>query len=365
MIIPLTSEQTVTIILAASVLLVPALRKIFFYASDKTATEKVTERLIFFDIARGVAILAVIGIHIIQFFIEAHPESAGRETSHFVINNILRFAVPVFFICSGTLLNPFSITTREGLIQFYTRKLVRIFIPYIFCSIAVDLFKESTINTLLWNIMAGRALPPYYFMTVLFQLYLIYPLLVRWRNKSWFLPVIFALSVCSFFQSQTWWFFGISTFLPYLYFFAWGIAKRDDYLSGERGYIKTDLFVFILIIFYLGFCIFRPEYYFNMRYIYGIAVFHLLYLAAVRIKISSLRSSIGILGKHSLWIYLIHFPITYGMFLYLRFSEYPYYGKMGIIYCLAVVASLVYALLLSRGYRLLFYAKLMRNQYDS
>src|SRR5262245_43128639 len=116
-------EDIQLVVGALIICLIPYLRRTFFFPAPKVEHPEVVSHELqpFFDVARGLAIISVVVIHAVYLLMIAHPhDHVGVLT---VINNLGRFAIPFFFLCSGILLTP-----SEG---FYTRKLVRIFIPYV------------------------------------------------------------------------------------------------------------------------------------------------------------------------------------------------------------------------------------------
>jgi surface polysaccharide O-acyltransferase-like enzyme len=53
------------------------------------------------DLLKGLAMIAVIGLHIIPFFVNAENVSTERSRSLLVFMNYFRFAVPFFVSLSG------------------------------------------------------------------------------------------------------------------------------------------------------------------------------------------------------------------------------------------------------------------------
>jgi surface polysaccharide O-acyltransferase-like enzyme len=108
---------------------------------------KKDERVFSLEFIRVSAMLAVIAIHGSAGFIEFPPM--------FALNQVCRFAVPVFIILSGIGLRQSSYR------QVYT-KLPRLLIPYLFWCIIYESFLR----------------PHLYFTVILAQLYFLYPLLL-------------------------------------------------------------------------------------------------------------------------------------------------------------------------------------------
>jgi fucose 4-O-acetylase-like acetyltransferase len=78
-----------------------------------------------FDAFRGLAIIAVIAIHAI--YLGGSPHSPG----FLYYRQLLNFAIPAFFFMSGYWSSKKPIESLEGYKTFLTRKLSRIFVPYL------------------------------------------------------------------------------------------------------------------------------------------------------------------------------------------------------------------------------------------
>ena len=140
------------------------------------------------DAMRVMAILAVILIHTTTRTLEAAKYNlAGFPVSIF-LNQIARFAVPLFFIISGFVL---EISWDDGLnyFSFIKKRFSRIFIPYIFWSVIYYFFVyNQNPENFIQVILKGDASYQLYFIPTLCIFYLLFPLLHRFysfiSNKS-------------------------------------------------------------------------------------------------------------------------------------------------------------------------------------
>ena len=140
------------------------------------------------DAMRVMAILAVILIHTTTRTLEAAKFNlAGFPVSIF-LNQIARFAVPLFFIISGFVL---EISWDDGLnyFSFIKKRFSRIFIPYIFWSVIYYFFVyNQNPENFIQVILKGDASYQLYFIPTLCIFYLLFPLLHRFysfiSNKS-------------------------------------------------------------------------------------------------------------------------------------------------------------------------------------
>jgi len=335
------------VILTLLVLILPSFRQVFFRKNDKTENVVVTERLVFFDILRGIAIIAVILIHVTFFF--THTTNLVNNNFFInVVNNIARFAIPFFFICSGVLLNP--IKNKKELKAFYSRKLVRIVLPYFFVTMFLYFANPVAIKTLLFQLLTGKAAPPFYFVLVLIQMYLLYPLLSRWRYKKWFLPGMFFASLIYFISPLPEQPFGFPIFLPFLFLFCYGMYYRDRFLNYKAD--KQEIFIWIMIIVAdLLIMIWGQEYYYNQRYFYGPALFNVLFFFRAGIMKQKWFSNFLLaFGKNSLWIFLVHFPLMAVTYPYYYIFNLNYY----LTFFLCFIVSLGTSYLLARICQLLY-----------
>jgi len=333
--------STITILFV--VIALPFLRKPFF-SIPKKETEINFDRLPFFDFLKGIAIVAVICIHCIYQQILTLP--LGHEHALFFLNNLLRFTIPFFFILSGVLLNP----NEKNWKRFYTKKISRLLIPYILCVLAIGIYTEMPLKDVFLQSFTGRLALPYYFIIVLFQMYLFYPLFLRWKKYKWFLPLILGISVCSFFIPQTWLLFGIPTAFQYLFFFVYGIAKRDLFLSSNAQ--KQNAFPWVMMIcIYIALLFFYPDYYYNTRYVYGPALIHIAFILKDKLySQNTIGKFIEKLGKKSLWIFLTHYLIVLLTYKFFQNTINNYWINFFFLISFATFGSILFAFFIEKIY---------------
>lgn len=288
----------------------------------------------FFDFAKGVAILAVLVIHTVFVFnIFSEEFSVLFQGWNEHINRLARFAIPVFFTCSGTLLFLKGLD-KGSLKNFYLPKIKRLFIPYALFSVFATVFISGNLVgfsdyliTPLKDILTGRALPPYWFIPVLFQLYLIYPLIwyllvVKRTAPVKIFVVSFVFSLVSYFLfSPSWlnwqdYLGGLIFFGPYLFFFVLGIVLKPLFFARTEEVLqwlfKIKFFYFALLVLVIYFFIGTVDplsHYFNVRLVYGPTVMLLLFYLHYFLKEKSIGSVMERIGRQSLYIYLLHFII--------------------------------------------------------
>ncbi|NMC26551.1 MAG: acyltransferase [Syntrophomonadaceae bacterium] len=156
------------------------------------------KRLLEVDLIRGGTALAVIAIHV----------TAGYMDLGFgyLWNHLVRFAVPLFVLMSGLVLYWQDIDHKTlPASAFYAKRLQKVLIPYIIWTIIYTMVSQhilhlplSTLSpvTLGRNLLWGTAYYHLYFIIIILQMYLLYPLLTHWmRNQApWLMPVSLLLS---------------------------------------------------------------------------------------------------------------------------------------------------------------------------
>ena len=195
-------------------------RMYYFSPISKKKNIEKTERLGFFDFIKGLAILAVMIIHI-RFWYDFFVEDYSDNYFFLYMNNLSRFAIPVFFISSGILLEPWKLVKDKPV--FYLRKAERIFLPYLFVVLIAALYFKVSVAKFVYWFFSGTALAPFYFMSVLLQLYLIYPFLDKYRHSKKFFIWVFVISSISNVLFSGIYLFGTALFINFLFFFFYGI----------------------------------------------------------------------------------------------------------------------------------------------
>ena len=162
------------------------------------------QRLYSIDALRAVAIIAVLLIHssIKPLSFEQFP--IDRMWLPLFLNQLAGFAVPMFFIISGFVL---ELTYKEKLsfVRFFLKRTQRVLIPYIFWSaLYFSLFSHKGMQVLFSkgffeSILLGGASYQLYFIPTLLLFYLAFPLLhsfIKFISNKW---IFFALVALQFF----------------------------------------------------------------------------------------------------------------------------------------------------------------------
>lgn len=141
-------------------------------------------RIIYFDFLKGIAIIMVVGIHTM-------PHVDGYKSLDDVITILVRLllncAVPIFLAVSGWMLANKPLESKQDIIEFYKRRLPRVYIPLIVWGLGwftLSMWNEpdiwGAVKSLLLLLTGGFSV--YYFVALIMQCYLITPLLTKYYN---------------------------------------------------------------------------------------------------------------------------------------------------------------------------------------
>ena len=161
-------------------------------------------RLIELDFIRSLAMLAVIVIHVSSAFVYSDSGFSllGMNLA-FILNQVTRFAVPLFVLLSGMAL---SISQSDGsYISFVKKRIFKLAGFYLFWNTVYYILNSSEVSLIsfLKSILYGNSAPHLYFIVIIIQLYLLFPILNRWIKQfplltltvSFFISALFDLFI--------------------------------------------------------------------------------------------------------------------------------------------------------------------------
>ncbi|WP_246078994.1 acyltransferase [Paenibacillus piri] len=152
-------------------------------------------KLLELDIVRAFAILAVLTIHGTSEATVELPVGSGSQALYLAINKLSNFAVPLFILLSGLVLFYRYIDDWSGkqAVAFYLKRVKQILFPYLIWSAFYYIYNQLlfTRDQLHWSWSEFFGLLPWadasyhlYFMVIIVQFYLLFPLLV-WLCRMW------------------------------------------------------------------------------------------------------------------------------------------------------------------------------------
>lgn len=156
-------------------------------------------RLYYFDMLRGLAILAVIAIHASNVGFNFPSDTFNFNFTVFWRNS-LNFSVPLFLAISGYFLANKEISDYNKYFEFLKKQIPKIYIPLLIWSslwFAINVFTgNSPIPRELIKIITFRSSVPYYFIALIIQFYIALPFLKKLNNKNGLLiSVLVSLTV--------------------------------------------------------------------------------------------------------------------------------------------------------------------------
>ncbi len=228
------------------------------------------------DILRGVSIIGVILIHIIGGSFHFWKEGSFVWTVFISLDQFFRFSVPLFVFVSGYSL--FSKYSKDFKIwQFFKRRAIRVLPWYIVWSLIIYIYihltvKPGFVDYPTWKlIFLGKVDYHLYFVSMIFQLYLIFPVLL-WlykRFRSNFVILLFVLELIlylvftldglkiihlpwRFYEQQQYLFFG-----TWVFYFVLGFVLFEKLTLGAKLNLRKYKFVLpIITLASLLYCIF-------------------------------------------------------------------------------------------------------------
>lgn len=284
------------------------------------------ERLQEFDLLRALATLTVIGIHVTAAYVYTSMWGC-------LANQFARFAVPFFMIMSGFLLCHADLHSQSfSTSDFYRRRFGKVLWPYflwsLFYSCLAGIISANLMSTLLQlpiQLLWGTAYYHLYFVVIIIQLYLLYPLLYRWmlRSPRTCLLTCLALtlgcqimlnmySLGQFALPQQFINLSLVFFPVWIFFFVFGIYAARHYKSwielirNRRGLLALLWIIALALVIGDG--------YTNNTYgsssrpsvtLYTLISFYFFYALALHYK-GHFRTAVNWIARQSFLIYLLH-----------------------------------------------------------
>lgn len=278
-----------------------------------------------FDVLRAFAILGVVIIHITA------PLATDGDLISVVLNQVARFAVPVFFILSGwglTATN--SLEKSDGYWGFLKARLWAIVpqyliwnVVYLFYSDAWEAYPSFSFDalwTILQEIFLGTIYNHLYFVPIIIMFYIIYPLLLKVATKY---GVLLSLFVTLFSQLSDLWiwheyFYMNKNILNWLFYFIFGIWLAKNFGEKVKRVQKfrepiflgaiVSMIVVVLTPFFIG-----EVFDYNLALastrptviVYSILL--ILLAMVTQTELFFFRKTLMKLSKYSFYIYLNHY----------------------------------------------------------
>lgn len=155
------------------------------------------------DILRFISILAVILIHTTTRTLEINNLNVTEVPFTLFLNQVSRFAVPLFFMISGFVLE-LNYSENASYFFYLKKRLNRIFFPYVFWSGVYYYFVYTKHNdSFLHALTTGSSSWQLYFIPSLLILYVIFPLIHKFfklLTNKWAIAILGTLQVIILYQ---------------------------------------------------------------------------------------------------------------------------------------------------------------------
>ena len=225
-----------------------------------------SERLLELDVLRGVSIIGVILLHIIGSSFHFWQQGSTVWTTFISIDQFFRFSVPLFVFISGyTLYSKYARSFKHW--KFYLRRVARVLPWYFVWSLIIYIYinftvKPGFVNYPTWKlIFLGKVDYHLYFVSMIFQLYLLFPVLL-WLYKKFrsnfviglfvfeaILYLIFTLDgqkiiqlPWRFYEQQQYLFFG-----TWVFYFVLGFVLPEKSLVIAKLNLKPKKLIFLFV----------------------------------------------------------------------------------------------------------------------
>ncbi len=147
------------------------------------ANQESNNRIDYYDVLRGIAIILVVAIH------SLNPAYISGSTLYFFVfwRNLICFSVPLFVTISGFFIGKKQINSANLYLLFLKKQLPRVMIPYLIWSIPYSFIAYKNglpVDTVIFRIMTFQSAFPFYFIALVIQFYILAPFLHRLANKT-------------------------------------------------------------------------------------------------------------------------------------------------------------------------------------
>jgi surface polysaccharide O-acyltransferase-like enzyme len=162
--------------------------------------KQMAKRIGYFDVLRGVAIIAVVAIHAsgsgLQF-----PTTDYNFIFTVLWRNLMNFAVPLFLAVSGYFLSRKPMTSPYDWFSFLRKQVPRVYLPLlvwslVWLTVSVLLYHASIYREVI-KLLTFQSSVPYYFIALILQYYVLLPALQRLAcPKGLVVSTAISLAVC-------------------------------------------------------------------------------------------------------------------------------------------------------------------------
>jgi surface polysaccharide O-acyltransferase-like enzyme len=219
------------------------------------------ERIDFFDVLRGVAIIGVVAIHASGTGLQFKDETLDYYLTIFW-RNFWNFSVPLFLTISGYFLAKKSFFGVRDYLGFLSKQIPKVYWPLLFWSIIsflIAVANKISFSSELLKLVTFQSSGPYYFIALIAQYYLLLPILKPLANLKGLVAcgvasftatfVIFYIRYCKGIDLPLILYAG--NIFTWLLFFVFGLYVG----VGNRIALSNKLLLNLTVCFYLLSCL--------------------------------------------------------------------------------------------------------------
>ena len=157
----------------------------------KKPSPGIRERSLALDLLKIVACVLVVVIHVTAAGVTGYQPGSLLQRLAVGVNSFSQFAVPAFIFASG-----YGLAARfrgqdrvAGLFRFWNRRIETVLLPYLIWSLLYLILQQRFmgicygVSGMLKLLLTGGAFYHLYFMVILIQFYLVFPLLLTLRRR--------------------------------------------------------------------------------------------------------------------------------------------------------------------------------------
>ena len=140
------------------------------------------------DILRASTAISVVGVHAMGYTVFLNATFYGQAIESFLFH-LLQFNREIFMLISAFVLVYIYYNKHLSIIEFWTKRMLVIFLPYVIWSFVYvrvnqrDLNLQKYITTSLYDILIGNASFQLYYVVLILQFYLFFPFLLTLFKK--------------------------------------------------------------------------------------------------------------------------------------------------------------------------------------
>lgn len=220
----------------------------------------IRQRVLAMDVMRALAIITVIFIHVTALMLSYSTVNTKIYMQSLLVNQLARFSVPAFITLSGIGLS-ISYKEGQGYFKFLAHRLYKVIPRYIiWCVIYIYIIKKTlNISLIANNILYGSAFYHLYFVPLIIQFYIIFPLVHKIIGSKLSLIINFIITMLILVGVHNYIFPGIiqnffdrKNMLDWLFYFSFGAFIGNNltaFLNLLKKFRKIVFVSFILVIF--------------------------------------------------------------------------------------------------------------------